>query len=76
MPAGGHSILGQTRQAVEERARAVLAQLQELEGASVAPGEDHEEMAPCSQVVSANQSLGTQMPQGNSEQAEQSDHRR
>ena len=36
MPAGGHCILGQTRQAVEQRARAVLAQLQELEGASVA----------------------------------------
>jgi hypothetical protein len=42
MPAGGHSVLGQTRQAVEERARTVLAQLQELEGASVAAGEDDE----------------------------------
>ncbi len=46
MPAGGHSILGQTRQAVEERARAVLAQLQELEGASVAPGENDEQGIP------------------------------
>src|SRR3954451_21727169 len=34
----------QTRQAVEQRARAVLAQLQELEGASVAPGEDDEDI--------------------------------
>jgi serine/threonine-protein kinase HipA len=32
MPAGGHAILAQARQAVERRARALLAQLQELEG--------------------------------------------
>jgi hypothetical protein len=30
MPAGAHVILDQTRQAVERRARALLAQLQEL----------------------------------------------
>ena len=30
MPAGGHAILDQTRQAVERRARSLLAQLQEL----------------------------------------------
>jgi serine/threonine-protein kinase HipA len=32
MPAGGHAILDQTRQAVEGRARSLLAQLQELGG--------------------------------------------
>jgi serine/threonine-protein kinase HipA len=32
MPAGGHAILDQTRQAVERRARALLAQLHDLEG--------------------------------------------
>jgi hypothetical protein len=30
MPAGGHAILAQTRQAVERRARALIEQLQEL----------------------------------------------
>ena len=42
MPAGGHAILGQTRQAVERRARALLAQLQELEGAPVAAADDND----------------------------------
>jgi hypothetical protein len=32
MPAGAHAILDQTRQAVERRARALLAQLPELGG--------------------------------------------
>ena len=36
MPAGGHEILDQTRQAVERRARTVLAQLQEFGGDPVA----------------------------------------
>jgi serine/threonine-protein kinase HipA len=36
MPAGGHGILYQTRQAVERRARALLAQLEELGDNSVA----------------------------------------
>ena len=36
MPAGGHAILGQTRHAVERRARAILAQLRELEGHPIA----------------------------------------
>ena len=36
MPAGGHAILGQARQAVERRARALLLQLQELEDERVA----------------------------------------
>ena len=36
MPAGGHAILGQTRQAVERRARALLAQLQDLGGDPIA----------------------------------------
>jgi serine/threonine-protein kinase HipA len=35
MPAGGHAILDQTRQAVEGRARTLLAQLQELGGDSI-----------------------------------------
>jgi serine/threonine-protein kinase HipA len=40
MPAGGHSILDQTRQAVERRARALLVQLQELGGDPVAEGDE------------------------------------
>ena len=36
MPAGGHEILDQTRQAVERQARTVLAQLHELGGDPVA----------------------------------------
>ena len=36
MPAGGHAILGQARQAVERRARAILMQLQEIEDTRVA----------------------------------------
>ena len=42
MPAGGHAILGQARQAVERRARALLAQLQELENDQVAETVDDE----------------------------------
>jgi serine/threonine-protein kinase HipA len=42
MPAGGHAILDQTRQAVERRARALLAQLQELGGDPVAQADDDE----------------------------------
>jgi serine/threonine-protein kinase HipA len=42
MPAGGHAILDQTRQAVERRARALLAQLQELGGEPVAEAVDEE----------------------------------
>jgi serine/threonine-protein kinase HipA len=42
MPAGTHVILDQTRQAVERRAHALLAQLQELGGDPVAEGVDQE----------------------------------
>jgi len=45
MPAGGHAILGEARQAVERRAGALLAQLQEVgDEAGGAAGEavDHE----------------------------------
>ena len=42
MPAGGHAILGQARQAVERRARALLMQLQELEDERVAETVDDE----------------------------------
>jgi serine/threonine-protein kinase HipA len=42
MPAGGHAILGQARQAVERRARALLMQLQELEDEQVAETVDDE----------------------------------
>jgi len=42
MPAGGHAILGQTRQAVERRARAIFAQLRELDGYPVAEAGDQE----------------------------------
>ena len=42
MPAGGHPILSKTRQAVEIRARAILAQLRELEGAPVAAADDND----------------------------------
>jgi serine/threonine-protein kinase HipA len=40
MPGGGHSILSPTRQAVERRARLILAQLHELEGSSIAAAAD------------------------------------
>jgi serine/threonine-protein kinase HipA len=43
MPAGGHVILDQTRRAVERRAHALLAQLQELGGDPVADSVDKEE---------------------------------
>ena len=43
LPAGGHAILGHTRQAVERRAGALLNQLRELEGDPVA--EDDEAVA-------------------------------
>jgi hypothetical protein len=36
MPAGGHAILYETRQAIERRARAVLGQLQEFGDSPVA----------------------------------------
>ena len=42
MPAGGHAILDQTRQAVERRAHAILAQLQDLGGDSIAAAIDEE----------------------------------
>jgi serine/threonine-protein kinase HipA len=42
MPAGGHANLGQTRHAVERRARALLAQLQDLGGDPVATTMDEE----------------------------------
>jgi serine/threonine-protein kinase HipA len=41
MPAGGHGILDQTRQAVERRAGEILAQLEELGGEPVAEAVDH-----------------------------------
>jgi serine/threonine-protein kinase HipA len=41
MPAGGHAILDQTRQAVERRAGVILAQLEELGGDPVAEAVDH-----------------------------------
>ena len=40
MPAGGHPILSQTRQAVERRARTLLAQLHELQSNAVAEAPD------------------------------------
>jgi serine/threonine-protein kinase HipA len=43
MPAGGHVVLDQTRQAVERRAHALLAQLQELGGDPVADSLDKDE---------------------------------
>jgi len=42
MPASGHLILDQTRQAVERRAHAILAHLQDLEGDSTAAAIDEE----------------------------------
>ena len=42
MPAGGHAILDQTRQAVERRARTLLAQLQEFGGDPIAAAIDEE----------------------------------
>jgi serine/threonine-protein kinase HipA len=42
MPAGGHAILSQARQAVERRARALLIQLQELEDERIAETADDE----------------------------------
>jgi serine/threonine-protein kinase HipA len=42
MPAGNHAILNQTRQAVESRARALLAQLQEFRNASAAVDAERE----------------------------------
>ena len=42
MPAGGHAIQGQTRRAVERRADAILAQLQDLGGDSIAAAIDRE----------------------------------
>ena len=45
MPAGGHAILVQTRQAVERRARVLLAQLTELEGDPADEAVDEEEVA-------------------------------
>ena len=42
MPAGGHAILDQTRQAVERRARALLAQLQNLGDDPIATTVDEE----------------------------------
>jgi serine/threonine-protein kinase HipA len=42
MPAGGHAILGQARQSVERRARALLMQLQELEDERIAETVDDE----------------------------------
>jgi serine/threonine-protein kinase HipA len=42
MPAGNHPILRQTRQAIEQRARGILAQLQELEGTSAIEAVDEE----------------------------------
>jgi hypothetical protein len=46
MPAGGHSVLDQTRQAVERRARAVLAELQELEDNPIAEVAEDKRMSP------------------------------
>jgi serine/threonine-protein kinase HipA len=43
MPAGGHPILTQTRQAVERRARALLVQLQELGGDTLPEGDVDED---------------------------------
>jgi serine/threonine-protein kinase HipA len=40
MPAGSHAVLDQTRQAIEERARRLLAQLQELEDEPAIKGVD------------------------------------
>lgn len=41
MPAGGHEVLSQTRQAVERRAHTLLAQLQEIGDESFVEAGDH-----------------------------------
>ncbi len=55
MPAGGHAILGQTRRAVERRAHAILTQLQDLGGDSIAAAIDEErtERAEVAEVASS-----------------------
>jgi serine/threonine-protein kinase HipA len=53
MPTGAHAILDQTRQAVERRARALLAQLQELgdESSVNAVGEETEPAEEAAEVI-------------------------
>ena len=60
MPAGGHEILDQTRQAVERRARTLLAQLQELGGDPVAEAAGRAEEAEAAAKVSVRD--GTAQP--------------
>jgi serine/threonine-protein kinase HipA len=58
MPAGGHAILNQTRQAVERRAHTLLAQLQELERDAVAEGPDEDGTERAEQKAAVTSSLG------------------
>ena len=58
MPAGGHAILGQTRQAVERRARALLAQLQDLVGDPVKAAIDEESAQRAESAEVARSDLG------------------
>jgi serine/threonine-protein kinase HipA len=52
MPAGGHDILDQTRQAVERRAHTVLARLQESEGNPAAVAAGRAEEADAATIIS------------------------
>jgi serine/threonine-protein kinase HipA len=58
MPAGGHAILNQTRQAVERRAHTLLAQLQELGSDAVAEAADEDGTERAEQKAAVNSSLG------------------
>jgi serine/threonine-protein kinase HipA len=58
MPAGGHAILGQTRQAAERRARALLAQLQDLGSDLIATTMDEERTVRAEDAEVARSDLG------------------
>jgi hypothetical protein len=58
MPAGGHAILDQTRQAVERRTHAILAQLQDSGGDSIATAIDKEGTESAEDTEVARSDLG------------------
>jgi serine/threonine-protein kinase HipA len=58
MPAGGHTILDQTRQTVERRARALLAQLQDLGSDPIATTMDEERTVRAEDAEIARPELG------------------
>src|SRR3984893_3929668 len=58
MPAGGHAILDQTRQTVERRARALLAQLQDLGSDPIATTMDEERTVRAEDAEIARSELG------------------